>query len=66
VLALFPLEELLFFLLIITFIIFLALEHVFLGLVELMSKMIKFSTIIAIHLGDELSFAREFFFLNQT
>jgi hypothetical protein len=59
VLAFFPFEELLFFLLIITFIIFLSLELVFLGLVALMSTMTKFSTIVAIHLGDGLSLARE-------
>jgi hypothetical protein len=59
VLSFFLLEELYFFLLIITFIIFLVLEFVFLGLVALMSKMAKFSTIVAIHLGDGLSLARE-------
>jgi hypothetical protein len=57
-LAFFPLEFL-FLLLIITFIIFLSLELVFHGLVALMSKMTKFSTIIAIHLGEGLSFAKE-------
>jgi hypothetical protein len=59
VLAFFLLEELIFFLLIINFIIFLALEFVFLGLVALMSKMTKFSIIIAIDLGDGLSLASE-------
>jgi hypothetical protein len=59
VLAFLPLEEFLFLLLIITVIIFLALELVFLGLVALMSRMTEFSTIIATHLRDELSFARE-------
>jgi hypothetical protein len=54
-----PLEEFLFLLLIITVIIFLALELVFLGLVALMSKMAEFSTIITVHLRDGLSFARE-------
>jgi hypothetical protein len=58
-LAFLPLEEFLFLLLIITVIIFLALELVFLGLVALMSRMTEFSTIIATHLRDELSFARE-------
>jgi hypothetical protein len=59
VLAFFLLEELLFFILIFNFIIFLALEFVFLGLIALMSKMANFSTIVAIHLEDGLSLARE-------
>jgi hypothetical protein len=59
VLAFLPLEEFLLLLLIITVIIFLALELVLLGLVALMSKMAKFSTIIAVHLRDGLSFAGE-------
>jgi hypothetical protein len=59
VLAFLPLEEFLLLLLIITVIIFLALELVLLGLVALMSKMTKLSTIIAVHLRDGLSFAGE-------
>jgi hypothetical protein len=59
VLAFLPLEEFLFLLLIITIIIFLSLDLVVLGLVALISKMIEFSTIIAVHLRDVLSFARE-------
>jgi hypothetical protein len=67
VLAFLPLEEFLFLLLIITIIIFLALELVLLGLVALMSKMTEFSTIIVVHLRDGLSFAGEelFFFLES-
>jgi hypothetical protein len=58
-LAFLPLEEFLFLLLIIIVIIFLTLELVFLGIIALVSKMPEFSTIIAIHLRDGLSFARE-------
>jgi hypothetical protein len=53
------LEEFIFLFLIITVIIFLALELVLLGLVTLMSYMTEFSTIIAVHLRDGLSFAGE-------
>jgi hypothetical protein len=42
-------ENFLFLLLILNIIIFLSLELVFLGLGALMSKMAKFSTVIAIH-----------------
>jgi hypothetical protein len=60
-------EESLFLFLIIVVIFFLALELVLLGLVTLMSKMTKLSTIVAIHFRNGLSFAgKDFFsFLNQ-
>jgi hypothetical protein len=65
VLAFLPLEEFLFLLLIITVIIFLALELVLLRLVALMSKMTEFSTIIAVHLRDGISFAGEKLLLSR-
>jgi hypothetical protein len=43
---------------------FISKEFVFLGLVALMSKMAKFSTIVAIHLGDGFSLDRENFLLS--
>jgi hypothetical protein len=59
VLPILSLEEFLFLFLVITVIIFLALELVLLGLVALMSKMTKLSTIVAVHFRDGLSFTGE-------
>jgi hypothetical protein len=58
-----PLEESLFLFLIIAVIFFLALELVLLGLVTLMSKMTKLSTVVAIHLKmGFLLLEKNFFF----
>jgi hypothetical protein len=54
----------LFLFLVIIVIIFLALELVLLGLVALMSKMTKLSTIVAVHFRDGLSFTGEEFLLS--
>jgi hypothetical protein len=64
VLPILPLEESLFLFLIITVIFFLALELVLLGLVTLISKMTKLSTVIAIHFRNGLSFAGKEFLLS--
>jgi hypothetical protein len=57
-------EEFLFLFLVITVIIFLALELVLLGLIALMSKMTKLSTVEVVHFRDGLSFTGEEFLLS--